>query len=592
MPLTTVVEDSGSIVVDTYVYSLQFTMLGASGGGENVQANAGLTATAGTSGGTTSFLGVFATGGTGGGIGGKNSASSGGVSSLGSFWDGTGVSFTTADGSGGGLPSGGNGGSSQGRSGGAGSDGNNTYTSSSYHVFNNSETETVNGVPPNGHNFSSSGSTADIIMDYYNPSAEGINGTTPAGGKHYGFSFASPYIDNNWTYTITSNFDTAAGGGTNGGPYALNGVGSKSQYGMKIWFQTSGGGNTYIRDFAITTTGTKIGARGRGGGGGAYISSSVISRATLESKGFTAGLETLLSIGSAGTSGGTTGGCSNGTRGRVTTVQVIYPQVYLTASVVSIILGGTVDLEWYSAGDLNAIRWPSNADISNGNIESNSTVTPTATTTYRAEGYNTGNSELVSFNPESSVTITVYEQPRADKFVTPLTINYGVATIDVEYEVYYANTELKLEVFKSGYDRGPNQGNTVLHQTINLTLGGTAEAGQTALGKSSGIENIPVVWDDYGPRSYVVKLTANGNGGSFILQNTIAVVIDETPDNLVIEESEDLFKDQVPVINPESEILSEFYQINGIDIPVEILSDWPINVDIDKNNDWKQIRQI
>lgn len=583
MPLTTVVENSGSVVIDTYVYSLQFTMLGASGGGENVQADFGLTTTAGTSGGTTSFMGVSATGGTGGGIGGKNSASSGGVSSLGSLWNGTSVSFTAGNGSGGGIPSGGTGGFSLGRSGGNGSNGNNTYTSSSIHVFNNTT---------DVHDFNSSGATADIIMNYYNPTAEGINGTTPAGGKHYGFSFASPYIDNNWTYTITSTYSTAAGGGTNGGPYAFNGVNNKTQYGMKIWFQTSSGGNTYLRDFSITTTGVKIGARGRGGGGGAYISSSAISRATLESKGFIAGLETLLSIGSAGTSGGSTGGCSNGTRGQITVVQVIYPQVYLTASVVSIILGQTVNLQWYSAGDLDAIRWPSNVDITNGNIQSNSTVTPTSTTTYRAEGYNTGNSELVSYNPESSVTITVYEPPRADKFVVPLTINYGVATIDVEYEVYYANTVLKLEVFKSGYERGPNQGNTVLHQTVDLTLGGTAEAGQTELAKSSGIETIPVVWDDYGPRSYVVKITGSGNGGTFMLENTIAVVIDETPDNLTIEESEDLFKDEVPVLNPESEILSEYYQINGIDIPVEVLSDWPINVDVDKNGDWKQIRQI
>ena len=147
-------------------------------------------------------------------------------------------------------------------------------------------------------------------------------------------------------------------------------------------------------------------------------------------------------------------------------------------------------------------------------------------------------------------------------------------------------------MFKSGYTRGPNVGNAVLHQTVDLTLGGTAEAGQTELAESSGIETIPVVWDDYGPRSYVVKLTGSGNGGTFILENTIAVVIDETPDNMAIEESENLLKDQVPVINPESEILSEFYKINGVDIPVEVLSDWPINVDVDKSGDWKQIRQI
>ena len=386
MPLTTVVEDSGSVVVDDYVYSLQFTMLGASGGGENVNNDTYLTANAGTSGGTTIFMGVSTTGGTGGGIGGKNIASSGGVASTGTLWNGTTVSFTTADGSGGSVPSGGGSGATIGRIGGDGSDGYNTYTSSSIHVFNNSNTETIDGVPPNSHNFTSTGSTNDIVMDYYNPSAEGEGGLTPANGKHYGFTFTSPYIDNNWTYTITTTGTTAGGGGTNGGPYSLNGVDNKTQNGMKIWFQTANGGNTYIRDFSITTIGTKVGARGRGGGGGAYISSSNIPRETLELQGFTAGSEAFLTIGSAGTAGGSTGGCSNGTRGRVTVVQVIYPQVYLTASVVSIILGGTVDLQWYSAGDIDAIRWPSNADVTNGNIESDTTVSPTVTTTYRAEG--------------------------------------------------------------------------------------------------------------------------------------------------------------------------------------------------------------
>ena len=43
---------------------------------------------------------------------------------------------------------------------------------------------------------------------------------------------------------------------------------------------------------------------------------------------------------------------------------------------------------------------------------------------------------------------------------------------------------------------------------------------------------------------------------------------------------------------PESEILSEFYQVNDIDIPVEVKADWPINVDIDQQDNWQQVRQI
>jgi hypothetical protein len=61
---------------------------------------------------------------------------------------------------------------------------------------------------------------------------------------------------------------------------------------------------------------------------------------------------------------------------------------------------------------------------------------------------------------------------------------------------------------------------------------------------------------------------------------------------MTIEESEDLFKDQVPVVTPDSIILGEFYEVEDVDIKVEVKSDWPINVDINKQDDWQQVRQI
>ena len=594
MPITTVVNSSGSqaFTIDNYVYSLQFTMLGASGGGENISPNT-LASTAGGNGGATSFLGVSASGGTGGGTSGRNTGGQGGVASVGPIWSGTGVSFSTANGSGGGLNNGGSGGPPQGRVGGNGSDGFNTYVSSATHVFNNSDTETINGVPPNGHNFSQSGSTSDIYLTYRNPNAvDGITGFTPSNGKYYELTFTTPYINSSWSFELLSNCNQAGGGGTGNQPYTFNGYANKDSTGIDLWFQNGGGANGYIRCFTVRTIGIKSGARGAGGGGGAYINSSAIPRSTLVANGFSPGNSTPLVIGARGENGGNTGGCSPGIVSQVSIVQVIYPQVYLNASETVIILGETVNLQWSSAGDLDAIRWPNNADVTNGNIESNSDVSPIVSTTYTAEGYNTGNSELVSYNPEASVTITVYQPPSVDKFDIPLSILYGQASIDVEYETYYANISLTLEVFKTGYTRGPNEGNAVLHTTINLTPGGTAEAGQTTLGEASGTQTVLLAWDDFGPRSLVVRLSGSGDGGSFTTEGTIGVIIDETPDNMTIEESDDLLKDQVPVINPNSEVLSDFYQLNGVDIPVEILSDWPINVDIDADNDWKQVRQI
>ena len=66
MPTTTNITDTGSFTIDPYVYSLDFEMFGASGGGENIVGNTSLTRTSGTSGGTTSFLGFSLSGGVGG----------------------------------------------------------------------------------------------------------------------------------------------------------------------------------------------------------------------------------------------------------------------------------------------------------------------------------------------------------------------------------------------------------------------------------------------------------------------------------------------------------------------------------------------
>ena len=59
-----------------------------------------------------------------------------------------------------------------------------------------------------------------------------------------------------------------------------------------------------------------------------------------------------------------------------------------------------------------------------------------------------------------------------------------------------------------------------------------------------------------------------------------------------IEESDDKLKDAEPVYTPDAELLSEMYLIDDIDIPVEIKSNYPIKVDINKNDNWEDVRQI
>jgi len=589
MPRTSTITSTSSTsgyTIDPYIYSLSFKMYGASGGGENIQGNTTLTRTAGTSGGETSFLGFTLTGGVGGGVTAKNAGGQGGVATEGFAWSGAGTSVSSANGNRGSLPTGGIGAYIGGvkRDGGNGSSGYNTYTSSSYHVFDN-----INNV----HNFSQSGSTSDISLGYANPgAADGLSGFCPTNGKHYNLSFTSPYVNSSWTFSVSGVCNQAAGGGTSGAPYSYMGSRYKSSGGISLWFQTSGGGNGYIRCFTISTTGLKPGATGRGGGGSAVAYGNISYETFEATTDYTPGTFAPAVIGAAGTRGGTTGGCANGTAGRIELIETIFPQVYLTSNrYLCTPTAPNAILSWRTDGDADAIRWPTNGDITNGNLESNSTVTPTVTTTYTAEGYNTSNSDLVSFNPEASVTIVVISAPIIEEFTVPSQINYGSGSFNVKYKTKYANTSLKLEFFNSGYIAGPNDGTSVLKETVILTTAGSAETGSTNASANGTISYSPQ-WDNFGPRSIIVRLSGEGSGGSFVDEEPIVVIIDETPDNFIVDETDEKLKDQDPVYTPETEILSEMYVIDDIDIPVEIKSDYPILVDINQDNDWTKVRQI
>ena len=592
MPTTTNITDTGSFTIDPYVYSLDFEMFGASGGGENIVGNTSLTRTSGTSGGTTSFLGFSLSGGVGGGGIVKNGGGQGGEVTVNYNWPTAETSISSANGNRGSLSTGGIGASIDNvkQNGGNGSSGFNTYSSTSTHFFNNTT---------DVHNFSASGSTADITLNYRNPSAENVGQTlTPSNGKYYSLSFTAPFANNSWTISITTSGTTAAGGGTAGAPYSLNGTNNKTSSGINIWFQTSPnpgntyGSNSYIRDFTVTATGLKPGATGRGGGGAAVVYGTIPYETLEETIDYLPGALTEAVIGAAGTKGGTTGGCADGLKGKIKVVQTIFPQVYLTSNrYLCTPVAPSAILTWNTSGDADAIRWPFNGDITNGNLESNSTVTPAVTTTYTAEGYNTSNSDLVSFNEEASVTIVVIAAPSIGKFEVPSQINYGSGAFNVIYETDYANTNLKLEFFNAGYTAGPNSGSSFLQETVVLTTAGSAETGNENIDADGTIAYSPQ-WDNFGPRSIVVRLTAEGDGGSVIEEEIIGVVIDETPDNITIDETDDLFKDADPVYTPETEVLSEMYLVDDIDIPVEIKSDYPILVDINKDDNWTKVRQI
>ena len=87
-------------------------------------------------------------------------------------------------------------------------------------------------------------------------------------------------------------------------------------------------------------------------------------------------------------------------------------------------------------------------------------------------------------------------------------------------------------------------------------------------------------------------IVATGNGGQETKQITIPINVDETPDNFLVPESEDLLKDQAPIYTPDAIVTSYEIVISDIDIQVEVKSDKPILIDVNSQEDWKPIREL
>ena len=593
MPQTTDINTTSNFTIDPYVYSLYFKAYGASGGGENV-VTATLATTAGTSGGETSFLGFSLSGGQGGGIGGKNQGGGAGTTTQTFDWStvsGQSIIFPTVAAAGGGLNGGGLGGLIDGsrNNGGSGSSGSATYTSTSTHIFDNAS---------NVHLFTSTSS--DITLQYLNPTAEGQNGYLPPFGKHYGVTFVNGFSDSNWSLSVEVTTNQAAGGSIGGRNYTYQGNNNKTADGVKIWFQTASGGNTYIRGFKITAVGTKPGATGRGGGGASAVEGIFPRQSLIDSVTFAPGATFQAKIGARGNSGGSNS--NNGEQGEIRAIQTIYPQVYLSSN--KLVLkpsDPTATLTWSSAGDLDAIRWPFNGDVTNGNLNSFALVSPTQTTTYTAEGYNTNIGDLVSFNPEASLTIVVLQAPVISTFLVTETLDYN-ASGSIEWEVKYANTGSTLQIFHS-WDDGPKRNDPPeLVSTISIPACASAEETgddtQTVVKSNfNGVDGpIPYTpaWDTWGPAEITYVLTANGEGGTVVapMQST-TVIIDREPENMAIPETEDTFKDQDPVFTtPDADVVSQFLLVNDIDIPVEIKSNYPVEVQINDVGGFKKVRSI
>lgn len=261
----------------------------------------------------------------------------------------------------------------------------------------------------------------------------------------------------------------------------------------------------------------------------------------------------------------------------------IPPVITITSSVSSVIAGQCATISWNTTGDADTIYWTSGG-ISNANLTSSAVVCPTDTTVYSA--YVTG---LGGTSPVSSYTLVVYQIPTIDIFEVSESVNYGETSIGVQYSTKYANTSIVIEV-SAVWTNGPNTGTTLV-DTINITPAGSAELNGANNTVSGQISWTPT-WDDFGPRRFVFRMAVVGSGGSTETSKTCTAIIDELPDNVSIPESDELFKDQEPVVSPDVEILSDMILIDGVDINIEIKSDYPIQVDINDSDNWQNVREL
>jgi hypothetical protein len=258
------------------------------------------------------------------------------------------------------------------------------------------------------------------------------------------------------------------------------------------------------------------------------------------------------------------------------TITVYQPPTFtISLNTNPIVAGQSTTLNWSTTGDASNITWTSGG-ITNLNLNSNATVNPTTATTYSATVSGLGGSA------SGTITLRVYQIPTVS-ITGPSSINYNQQAT-LTYSSSYSNTILKITPTYT-YDT------VVTGTVVNLTRPTSAEIG-VGITSVSGSLTTSIPYTSRGPRSVTYLIEASGSGGSISKTLTIPIIIDETPLNIVVPETEDVYKNEDPVITPDIIVTSNIIQVDDIDIPVEIKSDRPIQVDINNQNNWQNIRQL
>ena len=258
----------------------------------------------------------------------------------------------------------------------------------------------------------------------------------------------------------------------------------------------------------------------------------------------------------------------------------VYQPVNVSISSVpaSIITGGIAQLTWVTSGDA------SSASIDQGVgavlLSSSRNVSPSVTTTYTLSASGLGGSDT------DSATVNVYQIPTLSASA-PTVIDYD-GTFSTTVTTEYANNGVSASYIFNYLDGS----------TDTAVVNGSLNGDSTTPGISVTQDLSTIVpWTDFGPGSIIVTFTATGDGGIVNQSNTINVNIDQLPDNITIPENlDELPEDQVEAPDVET-VLSDPIVVTGIDIPVTIKSNFPIQVrfdddDPDIESNWNDVQQI
>lgn len=235
--------------------------------------------------------------------------------------------------------------------------------------------------------------------------------------------------------------------------------------------------------------------------------------------------------------------------------------IWCAATNNTIIRGQSTTLSWSTSGDAGSGYFSPPSQSMSLNV-GGYVITPTTTTTYTMSVSGPGGSD------SASVTVTVIQPPSVD-LSAPQEIDYGN-----NFTVNYSGVDVS-----SSFTLTTSYGSSV-----TLPTGSSVSGSHT-------FTDVP--WDNTGPGSINVTLNAVGAGGLTASDiKTVNVKIDTNPDLIEIPESDDLFPSESPVISPDSEVNSPTLTVTDIDIPIEIKSNNPIQVDIDDSGTWIDVREL